>query len=222
MRPETGVRPPGRKIRGTCTYSTYRPMDKIKGVTGVVLAGGRSTRYGKNKALVKLHGVPLIERVLGVIRPLFSRVIIITNTPEEYTYLGLPLYQDIVKGLGPLGGINTGLQVMPDDAGFFVACDMPFLNNTLIRHIVEMGSGFDVVVPRISGMVEALHALYGKGCQARIQGLIDSGIYQIFRFFNQVSVRYVDEKEVRRYDPELRSFLNINRPEVLKEFAKLM
>jgi len=118
---------------------------------------------GENKALVKLHGIPLIERVLDVMRPIFRRVIIITNTPDEYSYLELPMYQDIIKGLGPLGGIITGLRVIPD-SGFFVACDMPFLSQGLIRHIVEIKADFDVVVPRISGNMEALHALYGKAC----------------------------------------------------------
>ena len=196
-------------------------MEKVKDVSGVVLAGGRSTRYGKNKALVKLHGIPLIERVLGIMRPIFRRVIIITNSPDEYSYLELPMYQDIIKGLGPLGGIITGLRVIPDNADFFVACDMPFLNQELIRHIVEIKADFDVVVPRISGNMEALHALYGKGCQSNIEGLINSRIYQVFRFFNEVSVRYVDEDEVRIFDPDLRSFLNINRPEGLNDFDNL-
>ena len=195
-------------------------MEKIKDVSGVVLAGGMSSRYGKNKAFVEFHGIPLIERVLGVMRPIFRRVIIITNTPDEYSYLGLPMYQDTIKGLGPLGGILTGLHVIPD-SGFFVACDMPFLNQGLIRHIVEIKADFDLVVPRISGNMEALHALYGKGCQSKIEDMINSKIYQVFRFFPEVSVRYVDEDEVRMFDPDLRSFLNINIPEALNDFDNL-
>lgn len=196
-------------------------MEKIKDVSGVVLAGGGSSRYGKNKALVKFHGIPLIERVLDVMRPIFRRIIIITNTPDEYSYLKLPMYQDIIKGLGPLGGIITGLRVIPNNAGFFVACDMPFLNQGLIRHIVEIKADFDVVVPRISGNMEALHALYRTGCQSKIEDLINSRIYQVFRFFNEVSVRYVDEDEVRIFDPDLRSFFNVNKPEGLNDFDNL-
>ncbi len=195
-------------------------MEKIKDVSGVVLAGGISSRYGKNKALVEFHGIPLIERVLGVMRPIFRHVIIITNTPDKYSYLKLPMYQDIIKGLGPLGGIFTGLQVIPN-SGFFVGCDMPFLNQGLIRHMVEIKADFDLVVPRISGYMEALHSLYGRGCERKIESLINSGIYQVFRFFNEVSVRYVDEDEVRMFDPDLRSFLNINSPEALNDFDNL-
>jgi molybdopterin-guanine dinucleotide biosynthesis protein A len=153
-------------------------------------------------------------------RPIFRHVIIITNTPDKYSYLKLPMYQDIIKGLGPLGGIFTGLQVIPN-SGFFVACDMPFLNQGLIRHMVEIKADFDLVVPRISGYMEALHSLYGRGCERKIESLINSGIYQVFRFFNEVSARYVDEDEVRMFDPDLRSFLNINSPEALNDFDNL-
>ncbi|MBW2204007.1 MAG: molybdenum cofactor guanylyltransferase [Deltaproteobacteria bacterium] len=195
-------------------------MEKIEDVSGVVLAGGMSSRYGKNKALVEFHGIPLIERVLGVMRPIFRHVIIITNTPDEYSHLKLPMYQDIIKGLGPLGGIFTGLQVIPN-SGFFVACDMPFLNQGLIRHMVEVRADFDLVVPRISGYMEALHSLYGKGCERKIEGLINSGIYQVFQFFDEVSIRYVEEDEVRMFDPDLKSFFNINSPEALNDFDNL-
>ena len=111
---------------------------RFEGITGVVLAGGKSSRYGKNKALVELDGVRLIERVIGVMGSVFKHVIIITNTPHEYAYLQLPMFEDLIKGLGPIGGIYTGLEAISDDAGFFVACDMPFLNAPLVRHIVEI------------------------------------------------------------------------------------
>ncbi|MFO7600669.1 MAG: molybdenum cofactor guanylyltransferase [Candidatus Desulfacyla sp.] len=193
---------------------------KVKDVTGVVLAGGRSSRYGKNKALVKIEGVPLIERALHTMGSIFDHVVIITNTPEEYAYLQVPMFQDIIKGLGPLGGIYTGLKSIPDPAGFFVACDMPFLNPCLIRHMVAIRDDFDVVVPRISGWVEALHGLYAKRCEGSIERLIHSGTYQIFQFFSAVSVRFVDEDEVKRWDPDLRSFFNINTPEELRRLKQ--
>ncbi len=193
-------------------------MKKVENVTGVVLAGGRSSRYGKNKALVKFEGVPLIERVVHVLNGVFHRVMIITNTPEEYAYLEIPMAADIIKELGPLGGIYTGLRAIADPKGFFVACDMPFLNPGLIRYMVGLQDDYDVVVPKISWKLEALHGLYDRRCCNRIEALIASGIYQVFRFFSEVSVRFVNEVEVRRWDPELTSFLNINTP---AELARL-
>ena len=188
----------------------------FRDVSGVVLAGGKSSRYGKNKALVKIHGITLIERVVRVMQHLFKDVALITNSPDEYAYLKLPMHEDLIKGLGPMGGIFTALTAIPGDAGFFVACDMPSLNLGLIRYMVETRDDFDVVIPRISRKVEALHALYTKDCVEPIRRLIDSRQYQIIRFFPMVSVRYVDEYEIRRFDPRLESFFNVNRPHELR------
>jgi molybdopterin-guanine dinucleotide biosynthesis protein A len=187
----------------------------IKDVSGLILAGGESSRYGKNKALVNINGIPLIQRVSRVMQSLFQEVILITNTPDEYSFLKLPMYEDLIKGLGPMGGLFTGLTRMANDAGFLVGCDMPFLNRKLIRHIVEIRDDCDVIVPRISGMMEPLHALYSKGCLSAIRKLIDSRKYQIFQFFSEVSVKYVDEGFIRRFDPEIRCFYNINEPQQL-------
>lgn len=187
----------------------------IKDVSGLILAGGESSRYGRNKALVKVNGISLIERVSLVMQSLFQEVILITNTPDEYSFLKLPMYEDLIKGLGPLGGLLTGLTRMSNNTGFLVACDMPSLNRELIRHIVRTRDNCDVIVPRISGLVEPLHALYSKRCLPVIRRLIDSHKYQLGQFFHLVSVKYVDEEVVRRFDPEIKCFYNINEPQQL-------
>ncbi len=192
----------------------------IENVSGVILAGGKSRRYGTNKAFVKIDGTPLLERVIMVMQSLFQHLILITNTPDEYAYLKLPMHGDLIKGLGPIGGVFTGLSVIPDDAGFFVACDMPFLNRELILHMARNRGGFDAVVPRISGMMESLHALYGKRCLPAIRRLIYAREYQTIRIFQEVSVRYVDEDEIRGFDPELRFITNVNTPQELRRLEK--
>ena len=164
---------------------------------------------------MELDGVRLIERVIGVMGSVFKHVILITNTPHEYAYLQLPMFEDLIKGLGPIGGIYTGLEAISDDAGFFVACDMPFLNAPLVRHIVEIKDDFDAVVPRMDWKLEALHALYAKRCLPVIKTLIDSKQYQTIKFFSKVRIRYVDEDEIKTFDPQLKTFHNINRPQEL-------
>ena len=191
-----------------------------KGITGIILAGGKSSRYGENKALVEMSGIRLIERVIGVMEPLFEHLIIITNTPRDYAYLKLPMVEDLIKGLGPLGGIFTGLQTMPDEAGFFVACDMPFLNRELIHHMVDVMEDFDAVVPKVDWKIEALHAIYTKSCIPAVEELIHNRDYQIFKFFPKVRVRYLSKEEIRGLDPEMRSFFNINKPEELLNATK--
>ena len=191
-----------------------------KGIPGIILAGGKSSRYGRNKALIEMNGIRLIERVIGVMEPVFEHLIIITNTPQEYAYLQLPTYEDLIKGLGPLGGIFTGLEAISDEVGFFVACDMPFLNSELIHHMVDVMEDFDAVVPKVDWKIEALHAIYTKSCIPAITELIDNRDYQIFKFFQKVRVRYLNEEEIRGLDPELRSFFNINKPEELLNATK--
>jgi molybdopterin-guanine dinucleotide biosynthesis protein A len=198
--------------------NTHPPF---KDIAGLILVGGKSSRYGSNKAMVEVDGVRLIDRAVRVMQTLFQEVILLTNTPHEYAYLGLPMVEDLVKGLGPLGGVYTGLVTIPCDAGFFVACDMPFLNRDLIVHLVRSREGVDAVVPRVGWMIEPLHAVYTKKCVPGIRHLIDSRKYQIVNLFPSIRVRYVDEEEIRAYDPKLRSFFNINKPQDLPEAEKM-
>jgi len=188
----------------------------LKGVTGVVLAGGKSTRYGTNKAFAEIQGIRLVERTIRVMGSVFERLLIVTNTPDEFAYLDLPMVEDLIKGFGPLGGIYTGLEAIDDEAGFFVACDMPFLRENFLRHMVSLRGDHDAVVPRVRWMVEPLHALYAKKCLPAIRESIHSREYQILKFFQKIKVRYVEEEEIRRVDPDLKSFFNINRPEDLE------
>jgi molybdopterin-guanine dinucleotide biosynthesis protein A len=187
----------------------------IEGITGLILAGGKSTRFGKNKALVELDGIRLIERVIRVMGSVFQRLIILTNSPHEYAYLNLPMVEDLIKGLGPIGGLYTGLKSISNEAGFFVACDMPFLSESLIRHMVEIRDDFDVVLPKIDWKIEALHGLYTKSCLPTIKELIELQEYQVIRFFPKVRVKYLGENEIREFDPQLKSFFNINKPNEL-------
>jgi molybdopterin-guanine dinucleotide biosynthesis protein A len=195
---------------------------RLKGITGIILAGGKSSRYGMNKALVEINGVRLIERVISVMESIFEHLIIITNTPHDYAYLQLPMYEDLIKGLGPLGGILTGLEAISDDAGFIVACDMPFLKADLVRYMVDIRADYYAVVPKITWKIEALHALYNKRCLPAIRELIESQEYQAIKFFDRIRVRYVEEDEIRASDPHLRSFFNVNSPRELLDAEQLV
>ena len=193
----------------------------INGITGVILAGGKSSRFGSNKALVEINGSRLIDRVASVLGSIFKRLVLITNNPKDYSYLKLPIYEDLIPGLGPIGGIYTGLKNIHDETGFFIACDMPFINENLIRHIVAVRDDFDAVVPKIDWRMEPLHALYTKRCLPVIEELIASGVYQTAKSFYNLSVRYLNEEEIRAHDPQLKSFLNVNLPEELLDTFNL-
>jgi molybdopterin-guanine dinucleotide biosynthesis protein A len=187
----------------------------VENVTGFILLGGKSSRYGSNKAFVEIGGVRLVDRVARVMKSIFHRVVLLTNTFDEYAYLQAPMVEDIVKGFGPMGGIYTGLSTMSNEAGFFVACDMPFLSESLIRHMVDVKADFDAVVPRMDWMLEPLHALYSKKCLPVIHKAIGHDQHQILKCFAELRIRYVDKEELRIWDPELKSFFNINKPQDL-------
>lgn len=193
------------------------PGRRRDGVTGVVLAGGRSLRYGTNKALERVGGVRLIELVIQALRPVLPEIILITNTPSDFGFLGLPMYKDRIPNLGPLGGIHTGLYFMPSPVGFFVACDMPFLNTSLIGYMVSLRHDADAVVPRVSGLLEPLHAVYTNACAPAVEECVARGERRIGSFYPMVKVRYVEEAEIRRFDPRLGLLTNVNRPEDLPE-----
>lgn len=188
----------------------------IDEITGIILAGGKSVRYGQDKAFIPFNGSFLIDKVISVMKKVFRDVIIIANEPEKYSRFGLPIYEDIIKNIGPIGGILTGIVCSQKPAGFFVACDMPFLNPELISYMVRIRNGFDVVIPKIGENIEPLHAIYTKKCIPHIKEIIQKQIYGIRAFFPKVSVRYVKEKEIVSYDPELRFLVNINTPEDMR------
>jgi len=187
-------------------------------ITGVILAGGASKRYGKNKAFLKIGSARLIDSILQGMKTIFKRVILITNEKKKYEYLEVPMVEDHVKGLGPLGGIYTGLMSIPDEAGFFVACDMPFINRQLVRYMVDIKGNHRAVVPSVADNIEPLHAIYFRSCLKSIRHLIDSKRYQVRLFYDNIPVRYVKEDEIRKFCCPSKAFLNINTPD---EFAKI-
>jgi molybdopterin-guanine dinucleotide biosynthesis protein A len=193
----------------------------VEGVTGIVLAGGKSSRFGSNKALALFNGTPLIERTTSALGRVFKNLMIITNSPLEYSYLRIPLYQDIIKGMGPVGGLYTGLEALDDDWAFFCACDMPFINEGLVRYMTGLKEGYDAVVPKLDWKIEPLHALYSKRCVQAMKDLIIKKEFQAIRAFDSISVRFVGEEEIKQFDPELKTFLNVNRQDELNRILKL-
>ena len=185
-------------------------------VTGVIQAGGKSTRMGGTpKALVELGGQRLIERVVAVVREVVDDVLVVTNTPDLYRFLGLPMVPDAFVDHGSLGGIYSGLAAAPGDAAFTVACDMPFLRAPVVRLVVERAGEADVVIPRAGDQLQTLHAVYGKACLPHMEARLRAGRLKIVGFFDAVRVLEIPEGEVARHaDPEI-VFMNVNTPEEL-------
>jgi molybdopterin-guanine dinucleotide biosynthesis protein A len=177
-----------------------------------VLAGGQSRRMGRDKAFLPVGGRPVVERVIERVAPLSDDVLLIAPADDLYRHLSARLVGDIYPGKGPLGGIYTALHAARYDHCLVVACDMPFLDTGLLRYLVGLAPGYDVVIPRVEGFPETLHAVYGKRCLEPIQRRLLAGQLKIIGFFDEVRVRYVERDDVARFDPEFHSFMNMNTP----------
>ncbi|MBE0569764.1 MAG: formate dehydrogenase accessory sulfurtransferase FdhD [Deltaproteobacteria bacterium] len=186
---------------------------RIRGITGVILAGGASRRMGSNKALLPHQGGRFIESVHRCLEEVFEETLIVTNTPEAYGFLPCRKVRDLLTGMGVLSGIHSGLCHSEDPRIFVVACDMPNLYPGLIRHLALQSEGSDVLVPESDKGLEPLHAVFHKECIPSIEDALRAGERRIVSFFDKVKVRKVGMDEVARFDPEFRSFRNINTPE---------
>lgn len=183
------------------------------GVTGVILAGGASSRMGSNKALLPYRGGRFIESIHRLLDELFDEVLLVTNTPERYDFLPCRKVADLHPGMGALAGLHAGLQQSRTPYIFAVACDMPYLNRDLIAMLADCRELGDVVIPHGEKGPEPLHALYGKGCLPAMERALQAGRRRIVSFFDEVRVRDVPPDQVARIDRRFDSFKNINTPE---------
>jgi len=183
--------------------------------SGIILSGGKSIRMGQNKALIEIEGVPIINRIYDLFKELFEEVIIVTNHAASFKNFGSKILQDLIPGRGALGGLYTGIFFSSFQYSFCVACDMPFLNKSLVQYLFENIRGDDVIVPRTKDGLQPLHAIYSKNCLAPMQRIIEKGGYRIIDFYKMVRVKIVDEKDFLFLDPCKQSFINVNTPEEL-------
>lgn len=188
----------------------------FRSITAVVLAGGRSRRLGRNKALELVGGVPLIARVTSAIEPISSETVVVVAEEEQASVLPLPTQARVVRDLypnsGSLGGILTGLTAASRAWALVVACDMPFLSQALLADMASARSSYDAVVPLLDGRPEPIHALYSKDCIGPIRKNVDAGELKISAFFEMVRVKYLPQLKVEALDPGLWSFFNVNTP----------
>ncbi len=188
--------------------------------SAVILAGGKSTRMGQNKALLDFGGEPLIERVCGILREDFSEIAVSANDPLTYAFLGIPVIRDIFPDGGSLAGIHAGLSHSRATHCFFVACDMPFVSIELVRYLGQFTEDYDVVIPVSRSGLEPLHSFYSRNCIPYIEEQLNDGNLKIIDLFPHVKVREVFPDEMRAYDPEEFSYFNINTPEKYRQAKK--
>jgi molybdopterin-guanine dinucleotide biosynthesis protein A len=184
----------------------------VDNVTGIVLAGGASQRMGQNKAFLELAGRPLIEVVIERMVSVCVEVLVVAGDVQPYASSGVRLVEDRFRGVGALGGLHAGLEAATHELTLVVGCDMPFLNPDLLRAFAGWVEGFDVAVLRHTDekYMEPLHSAYRRTCLPVIEAAIRARRRRIVSFFPHVRVRYVTPADVIPFDPDLRSFHNVN------------
>ena len=165
---------------------------------------------GRDKAFLPFGGTTLVERVAARLRDACDDVLVVTNDPEPYEALGLRAVPDALADRRSLAGIYTGV-LRAGGPAFVCGCDMPFLCPALVRHMVAHAAAADIVIPRVRDY-EPLHAVYTPACLAQMRRVLAEGgrNADVLRGLNVVEL---DAAELRRFDPDLRSLLNINTPE---------
>jgi molybdopterin-guanine dinucleotide biosynthesis protein A len=196
-------------------------------ISFIVLAGGKGLRLGRDKVREIVGDRNLLQRVLSQLSSFNNDVIVVTagkkSLPQLIGYPRFRIVTDTYPGKGALGGIYTGLAASNTFYNLVVAGDMPFLNQALLRYMIQLSAGFDLVVPRLGELTEPLHAVYSKRCLAPIERLLNQGGLRVNALFNLVKVRYVETEEIDIYDPKHLGFFNINTEadlEMARQLAK--
>jgi molybdenum cofactor guanylyltransferase len=142
-------------------------------ITGIILSGGKSSRMGENKSLLKIGGKTTIERIVELMSSLFPKVILSTNTPKEYKFLGIEMVQDINKDAGPLAGIHAGLKRSDTRKNFIISCDMLMMNEETIRFLIEFNTDKLITIAKADGFYQQLAGVYHKECLRNIQDILE-------------------------------------------------
>ena len=192
------------------------------GVSGIILAGGSSSRLGQDKALSDVAGQAMIERVVERLQTVVDEIVLVTDAPEQFAFLGLPMIGDVYRGIGTLGGLHAGLRAIHAEYGLVVGCDMPFLNPGLLRYLISWREGNDIVMPRVGRHHEPLHAIYAKHCLPVIEQSVAAGKRRILHACVGLNIHYVEEELIATLDPLHLSFFNVNTPGDLKRMNQIM
>lgn len=200
-------------------------MSRHDALSVAILAGGRSRRMGRDKALMKIGDRTLLEIVAERASNVADELLVIASERPEYAALGYTVIPDRYPDAGSLGGIYTAISAAKHAYCLVLACDMPLLSRSLLIFMASLPREYDVLIPALPAdrsdqggreTLETLHAIYSRSCLAPIQSRLEAGHYKIVGFFDDVRVRRLDESTVRAIDPNLLSFFNANTP---AEFA---
>jgi molybdenum cofactor guanylyltransferase len=195
-------------------------------ITGFILAGGKSTRMGTNKSLLRIGGITIIERVVDLMKDLFKDVLLITNQTEEFSFLELSMLEDIHKNRGPLAGIHSALLNTKTERNFIISCDMPLMTADVITYLADYPTKKPITITRADNFIQQLCGVYSKSLVPFIEEIFKEDNTRedernpeqskrgcrVLELIKNVPAEIIDiEKEYSDYKPG--TFYNMNRPE---------
>ncbi len=204
-------------------------------MTGIILSGGKSTRMGQNKSLLKIGNVTAIERILNLMKPLFPRIILSTNSPQEYEFLGLEMFADIYKNTGPIAGIHAGLSASMTQKNFIISCDMQLMSEDVIRFLIDYPTQSSITIAKADGFFQQLAGVYHKDSIKEIEKIINESATEeenrsgeqvkrgckVFKLVNNMNAKIIDaESEIPNY--KAGTFFNMNKPHEFDEIKAIL
>jgi molybdopterin-guanine dinucleotide biosynthesis protein A len=181
----------------------------------IILAGGQGRRLGEDKALLRIDGETLLDHMLGALAALSDNLIVVVRRQQAICTNLARVVSDLAPYTGVLAGIAAGLLAAHYEWSLLVACDMPFVSLELVSYMNSQRHGHDAVVPQRHVGLEPLHALYHRRCLPALRQTLEAGHRRVVSFYRTLDVRYLTEAEISRFDPDGRSFFNINTREDL-------
>ena len=194
-----------------------------KSCTGIILAGGQNSRFaGANKALMHIGEKPILDHIYGIFKELFQAIILVTNAPDQYVEWDLNIVTDLFPIRSSLTGIHAGLFYATTPYAFVTACDTPFIKQDLVQTILDnIEPRIDVVIPETHEGLEPLCSVYSNHCLKPITRQLEKQELKINQVFQKLRIKKLSEKILRRHDPDLISFYNINTPEDLAKAQQM-
>lgn len=190
-------------------------------ITGAVLAGGTSSRFGREKAFAEFGSAPMISHVITVLRQVTDSILVAVAPGRSSYYVDIlgddiRVVEDQQPGQGPIQGLATALEASRGEYVMVSPCDSPLLRKEVCEMVKARGMDRDGAVPRISGYLEPLHAIYRReSCLKAFVQVMEKGALRPKDAYSLLDLATVDEVELRTVDPDLVSFINVNSEETL-------
>jgi len=193
-------------------------------ITAIILSGGKSSRMGTNKSLLKIGDKTVIERMHDLLRNMFKDVILITNEPDDYKFLGLPIYEDIFRHRGPLAGIHSGLKHSKTNLNFIISCDLPLMTKEMINYLIEYETNKLITVAKADGFIQQLAGKYSMECLSPSEKILKEAINNenrdavqkkrkcnVLSLIDMVGAEIIPAESLPFYDEDL--YFNMNKTE---------